>query len=125
MSEFPTIDEFHKILDEIAEEIPKDFFRKLNKGIILLPEYKLHPSSKEDRRLYIMGEYSRGITGRGIAIYYGSFKKIYHAISIGYLRDKLKETLIHEFIHHLESLSGERGLEIKDAEDLRKYRNRG
>ena len=124
MKDFPTIEEVHKILDEITEEIPKDFFRKLNKGIILLPEYKLHPESEVDKNLYIMGEYSRSITGRGIAIYYGSFEKIYSGSSARYLRERLRETLIHEFIHHLESLGGERGLEIKDAEDLKNYRNR-
>lgn len=122
MSDFPTIDEVHEILDEISEEIPKDFFRELNQGIILLPNYKLHPESKENKNLYIMGEYSRSMTGRGIAIYYGSFKKVYRGASIKFLRRKLRETLIHEFIHHLESLGGEKGLEIKDAEDLAKYR---
>ncbi|HZK33054.1 MAG TPA: metallopeptidase family protein [Tissierellaceae bacterium] len=124
MSNFPTIEEVHKILDDISEELPKDFFRELNEGIILLPEYKLHPESREEKRLYIMGEYSRSITGRRITIYYGSFKKIYYGVSIGALRGRLRDTLIHEFIHHLESLGGEKGLEIQDAKDLQNYRNR-
>lgn len=122
--DFPTIDEVHQILNEISEEIPNDFFRKLNEGIILLPEYKLHPESKQNKKLYIMGEYSRSITGRGITIYYDSFRKIYGGTSTSYLRERLRDTLIHEFIHHLESLGGERGLEVKDAEDLQNYRNR-
>jgi hypothetical protein len=123
MRSFPSIDEVHKILDEIAEKIPPGFFNKLNKGIILLPEYKLHPYSKKNNKLYVMGNYSKDITGRQIKIYYGSFKKVYDGIPLNVLREKLKDTLLHEFTHHLESLAGEKGLEIKDAKALKKYLN--
>lgn len=124
MSSFPTIEEVHTMLDEIAEEIPEEFFEKLNEGIILLPEYKMHPESRKMDRLYIMGEYSRSITGRHIVIYYGSFKKVYNGVSMRTLREKLKDTLLHEFTHHLESLAGERGLEIKDFQDIQIYRKK-
>lgn len=124
MNSFPTIDEVHQILDDIAEELPKEFFNKLNEGIILLPEYKLHPESRDKDRLYVMGEYIKSITGRRIAIYYGSFEKVCYGLSRKELYDKLQDTLLHEFTHHLESLAGEKGLEIKDAEDMRKYRGR-
>lgn len=123
-SDFPTIDEVHQILDEIAEEIPKKFYEGLNEGIILLPEYKVHPESRTRDRLYIMGEYRRSITGRNIAIYYGSFKKVCRGYTREKLRKQLKDTLLHEFTHHLESLAGERGLEIKDAEDIRRYKDK-
>lgn len=123
MSSFPTIDEAHTILDEIAEELPSDFFDRLNEGIILLPEYKIHPESDTNNKLYVMGEYRRSITGRNIAIYYGSFEKVYDGITIEYLHERLRDTLLHEFTHHFESLAGERGLEIKDAEDMAKYKN--
>ncbi|AOY78273.1 hypothetical protein CLFO_02460 [Clostridium formicaceticum] len=124
MSEFPSIDEVHDMLDEIAEEIPKDFFRELNQGILLLPQHKIHPESRARDKLYIMGEYHKNITGRQIIIYYGSFKRFYQEISKERLYQKLKDTLLHEFTHHLESLAGEKGLEIKDARDLYKYKNR-
>ena len=123
MSSFPVIEVVHNILDEVAEEIPKDFFNKLNEGIILLPEYKIHPESKPSKKLYILGEYRRSITGRNIVIYYGSFKRVYPNISKIQLREELKDTLLHEFTHHLESLAGEKGLEIKDRERLERYRN--
>jgi len=74
--------------------------------------------------LYILGEYRRSSSGRNIAIYYGSFKKAYNGLSYENLRKKLKNTLLHEFTHHLESLAGERDLEIKDAENIQRYRNR-
>lgn len=121
---FPSIDEIHEILDEIAEELPEEFFYKLNEGIILLPEYKLHPKSRERDKLYVMGEYRSSIIGRNIAIYYGSFERVCGHYSMKELRKQLKDTLLHEFTHHLESLAGERGLEIKDAEDINKYKNR-
>lgn len=123
MSDFPSIDIIHKILEEITQEIPTEFFYKLNKGIILLPEYKIHRNSKDKNKLYIMGEYSKDITGRQIKIYYGSFKEVYNGIPLDVLRRKLKDTLLHEFTHHLESLAGEKGLEIKDAKALEKYLN--
>lgn len=124
MDNFPTIEEVHKILDEVSEELPIEFFEELNEGIILLPEYKMHPESRKMDRLYIMGEYSRSITGRHIVIYYGSFKKVYNGVSMRTLREKLKDTLLHEFTHHLESLAGERGLEIKDFQDIQIYRKK-
>lgn len=124
MYDFPSIEEVHDLLDEIAEEIPKDFFRELNGGILLLPEYKIHPESINGDSLYIMGEYHRSNSaGRMIKIYYGSFRIVYNSISKASLYHKLKETLLHEFTHHLESLAGERGLEIKDAHNLDKYKS--
>ena len=124
MNNFPSIDQLHKILDEIAEELPEEFFRELNQGIILLPEYKLHPESRAQDKLYIMGEYVRSMAGRHIVIYYGSFERVYSGYPIEIIEEKLRETLYHEFIHHLESLAGERGLEIEDAENLAKYKDK-
>lgn len=125
MYDFPTIEELHDILDSIAEGLPKEIFKGLNEGIVLLPEYKIHPESREGNTLYIMGEYSVSFTGRNIRIYYGSFKRAYGDISKDRLYEKLKETLLHEFTHHLESLAGERDLEIEDAERLDEYRRYG
>lgn len=124
MIDFPSIDEVHQILDQISEELPKPFFKELNEGIVLLPEVKKHPESRDDNRLYVMGQYVRSITGRHIAIFYGSFSRVYPHISRESLKIKLRDTLVHEFTHHMESLAGEKGLEIKDAEDMNNYRNR-
>jgi hypothetical protein len=59
--------------------------------------------------------------GRFIKIYYGSFAKMFSRCSRDEFENQLRETLLHEFTHHLESLAGERGLEIWDQEQLRKY----
>ncbi len=114
-----TIAEMEKMLDDIASEFPKELFKELNGGIILLPEAKLNPAGKN---LYILGMYHRGGNlGRYISIYYGSFEKVYGHLSKERLSEHLTRTLKHEFTHHLESLAGEKGLEIKDAKFLADY----
>ncbi|HZK39772.1 MAG TPA: metallopeptidase family protein [Clostridia bacterium] len=114
-----TIAEMEKMLDDIASEFPKELFNELNGGIILLPEAKANPAGKN---LYILGTYHRGGNlGRYISIYYGSFEKVYGYLSKEQLSKRLTHTLKHEFMHHLESLAGEKGLEIKDAEFLTNY----
>lgn len=118
-----TIDEMHEMLDSIAEEFPKEFFEHLNGGINLLPEAKRSPHAVGND-LYILGEYRRDAMGRYICIYYGSFQRIHGSLSPEPLREKLWQTVAHEFTHHLESLAGERGLEIKDAEKLSNYLKR-
>ncbi len=124
MREFPSFEEVRELLDDIAEEIPEALYRELHGGILLIPEEKKHQESKESDNLYIMGEYHRNMMGRTILIYYGSFKKMYRKAPIHVIKKKLKDTLLHEFTHHIESLAGERGLEKKDAEKLNRYRQR-
>ena len=116
-----SIEEVEVMLNEIAEEIPEDLYQGLNGGIILLPEAKLHPKRRADD-LYIMGEYYNTYNlGKYIAIYYGSFAQLHGHLPADLLRERLKKTLIHEFVHHVEALAGERGLEIKDAEAMARY----
>lgn len=115
------IDEFETMLEEIAAELPKEFYKELNGGILLLPQEKLNPAGK-DRDLYIMGEYHRGGSmGRYIVIYYGSFQKLYGHLGKNALKRRLTHTLKHEFTHHLESMAGERALEKEDEQFLRDY----
>ena len=122
MRQFPTIDSVHEMLEKIADEIPPDFFKNLNGGVILVEQAKVHHETKSDYPLYIMGEYHRSVIGRQIIIYYGSFKKAYGGLSERRLYEKLKDTLLHEFTHHLENMAGERDLEIKDAQRMNAYR---
>lgn len=116
-----SIDEMQTMLDSIAEALPGEFYAQLNGGIILMPQ------TKRDRRkgaegLYILGEYYRGGNlGRYIAIYYGSFERVYGNLPKEKLAEQLAATLKHEFRHHLESLAGERGLEIEDEQFLADY----
>jgi predicted Zn-dependent protease with MMP-like domain len=121
-----TIDEAMAMLDDIYDGLPQDILTDLNGGVILSPDLKLHPASDESHPLYILGEYHsqpRGL-GRFIIIYYGSFAKTFAHLKPNQLREKLKKTLLHEFTHHLESLAGEKGLEIEDAHRLANYRRK-
>jgi hypothetical protein len=115
------IEEVEAMLDDIAAELPQEFFKYLNGGIILLPEGRYHVKSTGND-LFVMGEYRvDGHLGRYIAIYYGSFSSVYGHLPPDELKEKLRHTLKHEFRHHLESLAGEKDLEIKDAMDIAKY----
>ena len=124
MSKFPSVDEFHEMLNDISDEIPQDFFKELHGGVVLLERSKKHTHSKPDQPLYVMGQYRRDQMGRQIFIYYGSFRQVYRGLSRAKLYGKVKDVLLHEFTHHLESLAGERGLEKDDEDRMRKYLSR-
>ncbi|QOX62642.1 metallopeptidase family protein [Anoxybacterium hadale] len=117
-----TIEEMEQILEELAEELPAEFYRELNGGILLLPETKISPEAKKND-LYTMGQYRYNPSmGRYIVIYYGSFEALYAALPTENLKQKLREVLRHEFTHHLEDLAGERDLEKEDEAELERYR---
>jgi predicted Zn-dependent protease with MMP-like domain len=108
-----------ELLRDICDEIPQVFFEKLNGGVVLLTQTKLHPKGGG---LLVMGEYEhRHDMGRTIYIYFGSFMRLYGYVEETALRRELRKTLLHEFTHHVESLAGERGLEEKDAQQIREY----
>ena len=110
-----------EILDMLAEELPEEFYRDLNTGIVLTPEIKKSPYGDD---LTIMGEYCRSNLGRGIKIYGGSINSVYGWMNEEQMTGQLREVLRHEFTHHIESLAGERGLEIKDEKQIRDYLDR-
>lgn len=116
-----TFDEMGDWLDEIAEQFPPEFYRELNGGILLLPEEKPDPEFPPGE-MYFLGEYCCDEMGRYINLYYGSFAALFADASDDELYDELYTTLAHEFTHHIESLAGERGLEIKDEIELEQYR---
>lgn len=119
-----TIDEAQVMLDDIAESLPEAFYNELNGGILLLPDVKFSDHARKDD-LYILGEYVRDhVMGRLIYIYFGSFERVYGHLTPEGFKRQLRETLLHEFTHHMESLAGERGLEKKDEADLDRYLQR-
>lgn len=121
--DFVSIDRVEEILNELAEEIPQDLYKGLSGGIVLIEGCKMHPEAVNDD-LYIMGEYHRSNLEKYIKIYYGSFQRVYPTIGEEELREKLRETLRHEFLHHIEGLSGLRDLEIYDEERINDYKRR-
>ncbi len=118
-----TFDEMGDWLDEIAERFPQEFYRELNGGILLLPEAMPDPEFP-DGEMYFLGEYCHDGMGRYINLYYGSFAALFADAGDEELYDELYTTLAHEFTHHIESLAGERGLEIKDEIELEEFREK-
>ena len=118
-----TIEEINEMLDEIAAELPEGVFRELNGGVSLLAETKR--SNKDPAGgLYTLGEYRRDQMGRYIVIYYGSLNAVYGSSSYAKMRKHLRDVLTHELTHHIESLAGDRSLEIEDEMDLFDYFDR-
>ena len=117
------IDRFFELLTEVCEELPDDFFRELHQGVLLSEALKISPYARSSD-LYIMGEYRRAYYGNQITIYYGSFEKAYGHLDEEALKDKLRETVRHEFRHHMEHLSGMYGADSLEREDriqMRRY----
>lgn len=119
-----SIEETEIMLDELAHELPEAFYKELSGGIILVPEAK-KSQVKGAEALRILGEYHRNSNlGRYIVIYYGSFMRVYGHLDKEAFKTELRNTLRHEFRHHVESLAGERGLEIEDAKFINEYLKR-
>jgi len=115
-----SIGEVNDMLDEIAAELPEEVFRELNGGVSILPEAKLSDADPGGG-LYTLGEYRRDQMGRYIVIYYGSIRAVYSSSTREEMRANLRKLLTHELTHHLESLAGDRDLEIEDEMDLEEY----
>ncbi len=101
-----TYDEFEQIVGEEVRLLPRYVHEDLTGGVLIDPAVYLHPKRVEDD-LYILGTYSwGGIYGKQIILYYGSF-----AATMGYadretIRLQIRETIRHEFLHHLETRAG-------------------
>ena len=122
--EMISFEEFGKILDEIVDGLPKEIFVNLNGGINLQEDAPLHPESV-DGSLFVLGRYhSGGRLGRYINIYYGSFMAVYGRRDREFIRAEIDRVLRHEFLHHLESMAGEKDLEIDDAIRIARYKKR-
>lgn len=111
------------MLDEIAAELPGEIFNDLNGGVSLLPETKIS-TADPDGGLYTLGEYRRDQMGRYIVLYYGSIRAVHGNSTREDLCMELKKLLSHELTHHLESLAGERDLEIEDERRIDEYLSR-
>lgn len=119
-----TFEEFGIMLDEIVDSMPKEIFVNLNGGVNLLEDAPLHPESVSNT-LFVLGRYySGGRLGRYINIYYGSFMTVYGGRNREFIRAEIDRVLRHEFMHHLESMAGEKDLEMDDAIRLAKYKRR-
>ncbi|GEM_PF-277473 len=115
--------QIQRLADEVAEELPKPFFEKLDGGVALTEGTKVHPKSDPRKPLLILGEYRNDRNlGRSIMLYGGSIIRTYGHLPEAELKNELRRIIRHEFTHHIESLSGTRDLEIWDEVQLAEYR---
>jgi hypothetical protein len=107
-----------EMLDEIAADLPREIFRGLNGGYVLSPEELFDANG-----LVILGHYHHQPHGLGryISVYYGSIFHLYGHLPTRRFREKLKYVLHHELTHHLESLAGDKSLEIQDEIDKARF----
>lgn len=115
---------FSEILDEEMELLPEYVFEELNGGVLVDKKANLHPERVADD-LYIMGTYSTSpIMGKQIVIYYGSFAATMGLHSEEDIRLKIRDTLRHEFRHHMETRAGFFGkgtLIDEDKQEMDRY----
>jgi len=112
-----TFEEAQYALDELVNALPPAIFKDLNCGVSLV-EGTLY----DGNGLLVLGQYHvqpHGL-GRYVTIYYGSIMLAHGHLPPDMFKEKLKYVLHHELTHHLESLAGDRSLEIKDAHDVRR-----
>ena len=114
-----TTDEYNRIIAELMDELPQDFFRKLNGGVIVSDSVMVPDYAKADD-LYAMGQYLVYSGIRQIVMYKGSFDRVYPNADSDEARSILRSVLRHEFRHHLESLGGIFNSDSLKAEDERK-----
>ena len=112
-----TFEEAQEALDEIAQSLPQEIFKNLNGGYALT-EQTLY----DENGLVILGQYHHEPYGLGryVTVHYGSMLEVYGYLRPSAFRAKLKYVLHHELVHHLESLAGDRSLEIQDEIDKAK-----
>lgn len=115
-----TFEECGEILDKIADSMPKELYRDLSGGILLLPDVRIHPQAVNND-LYILGLYVRNSIGRHIEIFYGSIAKVYPNLSKEMLTQKLTGILHHEVRHHNEFLAGVDDLCDYDRDQIDNY----
>ena len=117
-----TFDEFSEAVGTIAEQLPDELFTGLTGGVVAVVGEKLHEKSIPTDPLYVAGQYVRSRSmGSQILLYYGSFMRLYGRCTREQILGHIRRIMLHELTHHWEFRSGERGLEIDDAERLSEY----
>ena len=101
-----SFDEFAAIAEEETAALPSYVYDELNGGVVVDQNAFLHPARLEDD-LYILGTYSNSpVMGKQIVLYYGSFTASLGNAGEAVYRAQIRETIRHEFRHHLETQAG-------------------
>ena len=114
-----SIEEYRKIVSELMDELPAEFFRELNGGVVV-SEATVVPDYARGNDLYTMGQYQRYAGIRQIVLFKGSFDRANPQADAAEARGILRGVLRHEFRHHLEYLAQIRNSSSLEAEDERR-----
>ena len=110
--------EYRRIITELMDELPDEFFRELSGGVIV-SEAMVIPDYARGNDLYTMGQYQVYNGIRQIVMFKGSFDRAYPQADVARARVLLRGILRHEFRHHLEFLGGVHNSSSLEAEDER------
>ena len=113
-----SIEEYSRIVSELMDELPEEFFRELSGGVIV-SETTAVPDYARGDDIYTMGQYQFSAGIRQIVMYKGSFDRVYPGASAAEAKKRLRGILRHEFRHHMEYLAGVRNSSSLEAEDER------
>ena len=91
-----SLEEYKKIISELMDELPEEFFQKLSGGVIL-SEAAVMPDYAQGNDLYTMGEYQIYSGIRQIVMFKGSFDRAYPLADAVRARELLRGILRHEF----------------------------
>lgn len=114
-----SLEEYKRIVSELMDELPEEFYRDLNGGVIVSEALAI-PDYARGNDLYAMGQYLIYSGMRQIVMFKGSFDRVYPLADGEEARNLLRGILRHEFRHHLESLGNVHNAESLEAEDRRK-----
>ena len=115
------MEEYKKIVSELLDELPEEFFRDLSGGVIVSNALVI-PDYAQENDLYTLGLYKVFSGVRQIVMFKGSFDQAYPQADADEARSILRGVLRHEFRHHLEFLSGVHDSSSLEAEDKREKR---
>jgi len=115
-----TYEEAQRLLEDMLDDLPQEIFKDLSGGVSLLTDCEY-----DENGLLVLGRYHFDPYGLGryITINYGSLMEYYGNQARSKFAKKLKDVLHHELTHHIEHMAGDKTLERKDAEDIRRYIN--
>ena len=116
-----SIEEYKRIISELLDEFPEEFFQGLSGGVIV-SEALVIPDYSRGNDLHTMGQYQVYSGIRQIVMFKGSFDRAYPLADASQARELLRGLLHHEFRHHLEFLSGIHDSSSLEAEDEREKR---
>lgn len=112
-----TYERFREMVSEEMDLLPPYVFDELSGGVLVEERKRLSPDSVADD-LFILGYYTWSGLGKQITLYYGSFMAVLGRGDEETYRAQIRETLRHEFRHHMETRAGEFGKGSLLEEDM-------